>query len=227
LDEWFHEAVFLDDVLSAPLSTYVLIEALGIASLAAVSYVSTNLDNLILLSAYGAKPGTRPLFVKLTFVFVCLTVLFVSLALARAADTLPTVDLRYLGLLPISLGGYQLVQMLKDRGGKKDSEPDKTFEAAGFAAYFGFALVLLANSGDSVSLMAPLFADLKPMFVLAGFTAAMMAAVLMSVLAGQLVRHPAARSFAETVGKWVLPFLLIGIGLLIFLDKPAAIFLDQ
>ena len=217
----------MDDVLSAPLSTYVLIEALSIASLAAISYISTNLDNLILLSAYGAKSGTRPLFIKLTFVIVCLTVLFVSLALARAADTLPTVDLRYLGLLPMSLGGYQLVQMLKDRGGKKNSELDKTFEAAGFAAYFGFALVLLANSGDSVSLMAPLFADLKPMFVLAGFAAAMMAAVLMSVLAGQLVRHPAARSLAETIGKWVLPFLLIGIGLLIFLDKPAAIFLDQ
>jgi cadmium resistance protein CadD (predicted permease) len=226
LDGWFHEAFFLDDVLSAPVSTYVLIEALSIASLAAASYVSTNLDNLVLLSAYGAKPGTKPLFVKLTFVFVCLTVLFVSLALARAADTLPAVDLRYLGLLPMSLGGYQLVQMMKDRG-KKDREPDKTFEAAGFAAYFGFALVLLANSGDSVSLMAPLFADLKPMFVLAGFAAAMLAAVLMSMLAGQLVRHPAAQSVVETIGKWVLPFLLIGIGLMIFMDKPADIFLDQ
>ena len=53
--------------MSAP----VLVEALSVASLAAVSYVSTNLYNLVLLSAYGAKPGTRPLFVKLTFVFVC------------------------------------------------------------------------------------------------------------------------------------------------------------
>jgi hypothetical protein len=76
--------------LSAPVSTHVLIEALSVASLAAVSYVSTNLDNLVLLSAYGAKPGTRPLFVKLTFVFVCFVVLLVSLALARAADSLPT-----------------------------------------------------------------------------------------------------------------------------------------
>ena len=61
-------------------STHVLIEALSVASFAAVSYVSTNLDNLVLLSAYGAKPGTRPLFVKLTFVFVCFVVLLVSLA---------------------------------------------------------------------------------------------------------------------------------------------------
>ena len=69
--------------MSDPVSTHVLIEGLSIASLAAVSYVSTNLDNLVVLSAYGAKPGYRPLFVRLIFVFVCVTVLFISLALAR------------------------------------------------------------------------------------------------------------------------------------------------
>jgi cadmium resistance protein CadD (predicted permease) len=86
-------------------------------------------------------------------------------------------------------------------------------------------LVLLANSSDSVSIMTPRFADLKPMFVLIGFVAAVMTAILMGALAEQLVRHSAARSFIEKIGKWVLPFFLIGIGLLIFTDKPADIFL--
>jgi cadmium resistance protein CadD (predicted permease) len=106
-------------------STHVLIEALSVASFAAVSYVSTNLDNLVLLSAYGAKPGTRPLFVKLTFVFVCFVVLLVSLALARATDSLPTVDIRYLGLIPLTLGAYQLVRLTMGQGGEKAGEPDK------------------------------------------------------------------------------------------------------
>jgi cadmium resistance protein CadD (predicted permease) len=213
------------DEVSAPVSTLVLIEALSIASLVAVFYVSTNLDNLILLSTYGAKPGSRPIFVKLTFVFVCLVVLLISLALARAADTLPTVDLRYLGLLPMTLGAYQLVQLMMGRGGEKNGAPDGTPGSITFAAYSGFALVLLANSSDSVSIMTPLFADLKPMFVLIGFAAAVMAAILMGSLANQLVRHPVMRSFVEKIGKWVLPFLLIGIGLLILTDKPADIFL--
>jgi len=130
------------DEVSDPVSTHVLIEGLSIASLAAVSYVSTNLDNLVVLSAYGAKPGTRPFFVKLIFVFVCVTVLLISLALARAADTLPTVDLRYLGLIPITLGAWQLVQLMMDRGKDESGEPDKTLGAAGFATYFAFALVL-------------------------------------------------------------------------------------
>jgi cadmium resistance protein CadD (predicted permease) len=212
--------------LSAPVTTQVLIEALGIASLSAVSYVSTNLDNLILLSAYGAKPGTRPFFVKLTFVFVCLIVLLVSLALARAADTLPTKNIRYLGLIPLTLGIYQLARLLMGWGGDKSDGLDKTPGPIGFATYFGFALILLANSSDSVSIMTPLFADLKPAFVLICFAAAVTMAIMMSSLANHLVRHPATRSFVEKIGKWVLPFLLIGIGLLIFTDKPADIFLE-
>jgi cadmium resistance protein CadD (predicted permease) len=183
------------------------------------------LDNLVILSAYGAKPGYRPIFVKLTFVFVCLVVLLISLALARATDTLLTLEIRYLGLLPIALGFYQLVQLMIGWGEEKSDRPDEAPGTSGFAIYLAFALILLANSSDSVSVMTPLFADLKPVFVLTCFAAAVTAAILMGSLANFLVRHPATRSFVEKIGKRVLPFLLIGVGLLIVTDKPADIFL--
>jgi cadmium resistance protein CadD (predicted permease) len=111
------------------------------------------------------------------------------------------------------------------RGGEKAGEPDKIPGPIGFVTYSGFALVLLANSSDSVSIMTPLLADLKPMFVLICFAAAMTAAIMMGLLANYLVRHPAMRSLVEKSGKWVLPFLLIGIGLLNLTDKPVDIFL--
>jgi cadmium resistance protein CadD (predicted permease) len=62
-------------------------------------------------------------------------------------------------------------------------------------------LVLLANSSDSVSIMTPLFADLKPMFVLTCFAAAVTTAILMASLANYLARHPATRTFVEKTGK--------------------------
>jgi cadmium resistance protein CadD (predicted permease) len=77
-----------------------------------------------------------------------------------------------LGLLPLTLGAYQLVQLMMGRGGEKSGEPDKIAGPIGFVTYSGFALVLLANSGDSVSIMTPLFADLKPVFVLICLAAA-------------------------------------------------------
>ena len=36
-----------------------LIEAMSVGSLAAISYGSTNFDNLVILSAYSVKPGYR------------------------------------------------------------------------------------------------------------------------------------------------------------------------
>ena len=96
----------------------------------------------------------------------------------------------------------------------------------GFATYIGFALVLLANSSDSVSVMTPLLADLKPLLVLVTFAAAVVMAILMTWLANVLAHHPASRAYLEKIAKWALPFLLIGIGVLILRDEPSDIFLQ-
>lgn len=192
--------------------------------MAAVSYVSTNFDNLVILSAYGVKSGYRPLFVRLTFIFVCLTVLVASFSLAQAADALPTGKIRYLGLIPMGLGGYHLLRLIIDRASGEEPRLTEPAGPIAFSAYLSFALVLLANSGDTIGVMTPVLADLRPAFVLACFAAAMAMAIFMSSLASALARHPASRVYLEKLAKWVLPFLLIGIGILIFTDEPSDVF---
>ena len=204
-----------------------MIEALSVASMAAVSYVSTNFDNLAILSVFSVKPGYRPLYVKATFVIVCLTVLVVSLLLAKAAASSGFAEhVRYLGLIPISLGGYQLLNLLTGRAGDEGAEAVDGPAAMGFPAYLGFALVLLANSGDSISVMTPLLADLKPSLVLASFIAAIVVALVMTWLSHLLSRHPLSRAALERLAKWALPFLLIAIGALILSDAPAELFVE-
>ncbi len=53
------------DSAARPLSSF------GALSVAAIVYGSTNFDNLVILSAYGARPGCRTLLVELTFLGVC------------------------------------------------------------------------------------------------------------------------------------------------------------
>ena len=97
-----------DDGMKALFSSYELLELASVASLTAASYASTNFDNLVVLSAYCARPGYQTFHIKLTFVLASLTVLVISLALGNAADALPANKIRYLGLVPIALGCYQL-----------------------------------------------------------------------------------------------------------------------
>ena len=195
-----------------------MIQTLSISGVAAISYVSTNFDNLVFLLAYGVKPGYKPRLVNLTFLLVCLVVLVASLLLALAVSTLPPEKIRYVGLIPIGYGCYHLAQVFMGRvdgnvlGSNEDPGP------IGFSAYLGFALVLLANSGDTMSVMMPIFANLRPVFVLACFAAGIAMAMFMSALASVLALYPASRRRLEKLHKWVLPFLLIGIGILILTE---------
>lgn len=153
--------------------------------------------------------------VKLTFILVCLTVLLVSLALAQAADALPKDKIRYLGLIPMGIGGYHLAKLIMRRLSADSRRPDAPSGPIGVAGYVGFASALLANSGDSVIVMTPLFADLEPALVIGCFAAAVAMALLMSTLASLVAGHPAWSAKVEKISEWALPFILVGIGALI------------
>jgi cadmium resistance protein CadD (predicted permease) len=211
-------------LLSDPTSSHVLVKTLSLAGVAAISYVSTNFDNLVFLLAYGAKPGYKLLLVNLTFLLVCIVVLVASLALALAANTLPAERIRYLGLVPIGVGCYHLVKLVAGRVGAKILGLNEGPGPIGFSAYLGFALVLLANSGDTLSVMTPILAGLQPVFVFACFAAALAMAIFLTALAGSLARYPKSKPYLEKLHKWVLPFLLIGIGVLILTDTRVEMF---
>lgn len=203
--------------MTLPEPALAVFEAVGVAAVAAISYGSTNLDNLVVVSAYAGKSGFRPLFVKLTFVFACLAVLTVSVGLAEAAAQLPGDRLRLLGLIPMAIGSFHLVRLIARRsGGAAQPAGAAIAPAAGLAAYAGLAAALLANSSDSVIVMAPLLAELEPALLAGCFAAALAMAIAMSALAGFLARHPAIGAHIEKYADWALPFVLIGVGALIF-----------
>ncbi len=198
----------------------VVIEAIGIAGVVAVSYASTNVDNLVILSAYCAKSGYRPLFVKLTFVLVSLIVLLVSLGAAQAVDALLADKLRYLGALPIGLGLDSLAKLAFPPT-TEDARLDEFPASAAWSIYLGLALTLLANSSDSMIVLAPVLGDLRPAFVFACVLAAAAVALGMSSLASLVGGNPLLRAQFEKLADWLLPFLLIGIGVMIIADIPS------
>lgn len=219
----FARRLRLDD-LSAPAPA---IEAMALAGLVAASYASTNLDNFLVVSAYAAKSRYRPFYVKLTFVLVSLTVVLLSFMLALAADRLVADKLRYLGVIPIGLGLYYLARLVLGRSQAKGAVSPDGPGAAGWSIYLGFALALLANSSDSVIVLAPLFADIRLALVVVCALAAVAVAIAMSSVATLVANHPLLREKLERWADWALPFLLIAIGLMIVLDKPADIFVEE
>ncbi len=110
--------------------------------------------------------------------------------------------------------------------GSKIQNKDERAASPALSLYLGFALVLLANSSDTISLLTPIFADLKSEFLFVCFAAAAAMAVFMSSIAHYLASHPISRAFLEKLAERVLPFLLIGIGILVLADWPSDVFVE-
>jgi cadmium resistance protein CadD (predicted permease) len=139
-----------------------------------------------------------------------------SVGAAYAATAVPTAWVHWLGLLPIAMGVWLLVQLVRHRGDGKPDRPDdvaaeQQFEAKLHSQWLGVTAITIANGGDNLSVYIPLFAKdvaALPVYV-AVFT------VLTAVwcwLGYALVKNPIGGAVMERWGHILLPFVLIGIG---------------
>ena len=132
----------------------------GLASLFAAGYVATNLDNLLLMVLLlGSYPQAR-----LRILAGSLAAAGVLLAACLAAVVLGTlVDpalLGYLGIVPVALG----LRMLHQRNtGEAGSSEGRMAGVDG--GWFSTSALLLGNSGDTLAVFVPLFAESDPRYL--------------------------------------------------------------
>jgi len=178
-----------------------LAECLTVSVLA---FVSTNLDDVLVLLAFLADPKVRKWHVLLGQYLGLAVLTGGSWLLAMFALHLPVLAVRGLGLLPIALGL---------RGLWKLRHPDDDEDApSGLQGLLTVAMVTVANGGDNVAVYVPLIGKLghAGILVLAAVFALMTA--IWFGLALWLLSH---RSVLKAVDKWghiVTPLVLIAIG---------------
>jgi cadmium resistance protein CadD (predicted permease) len=118
----------------------------------------------------------------------------------------------YVGTLPIALGVYRLVSLRRSAGGGDAVAPAQALGAGAVAA------LTLANGGDTIAVLLPLFADTEDAMigVLAGTIVG--AAVLWFALARAIAKQDWVRRTLPRVERWLVPTLLIGVGFYILLN---------
>jgi cadmium resistance protein CadD (predicted permease) len=192
---------------------------LPVIALGITAFVATNLDDsLILLLFFGDRRfRARHVFAGQALgisLLVLLSLIGVVLAL-----TIPERWLGLLGLLPIALGIRQLVEWRVDR--EKDEKPlvvPYVHNRSGWRRAATVAGVTLANGGDNIGVYMPLFATrslAQTVLLLAVFT------VMLGVWtfgAFYLARQSVAARPLQAIGRRLLPYALIAIGLVILAD---------
>jgi cadmium resistance protein CadD (predicted permease) len=184
---------------------------------AVAAFVSTNLDNLFLLMALMGGSQVRTSVVAAAYAAAIALVVTLGLAGSFAADFVSNEWLRALGLVPLGMGIWRLKGLLGREPAEHAEHAETQRPAAGGVSVFG---VMLANSGDSLGVFASLMGETSERLEIVVIATALAMSGVWVLAARWIVEHPGLAPLLRRVDRYLVPALLIAIGLYILFDTP-------
>ncbi|WP_013325229.1 cadmium resistance transporter [Gloeothece verrucosa] len=200
------------------------------------AFSATNLDDILILMLFFSQ--AKSLFSRRQIVIGqylgVMALVLVSLTGFFGGLLLPESWIGLLGLAPIAIGINRLLNGDNDESEEKPtlSQPKRHSAWGNFLSpqTYGVAAVTLANGGDNVGIYVPLFAHCTPQNLLIILSVFFCLIGVWCYVAYGLTRVPVIADNLTRYGNYLVPFVLIGLGLTILieshtLENPALIIL--
>lgn len=188
-------------------------DAVELIGIAVVLFVSTNVDDVFVLLGFFSDPKFRPRQVVAGQYAGILALFSVSIVASLLSLVVSPAYIGLLGVAPIFLGLKKLWELRRGVDVVDDPEQHRAGAAPGNVAMV--AAVTIANGGDNISIYTPLFATRTgPDIAVIGLVFATMTALWL-LLAFRLTSHPMLGTPIRRYGHWIVPTVLIGLGVLI------------
>lgn len=192
-------------------------ELLALIGLAVVLFASTNVDDIFVLLGFFSDRRFRVREIVVGQYLGIGALVAVSVAGSLISLVLAPAYVGLLGLLPILIGLKKLREL---RRGSEQTEQEAEHRASEGTAgrVASVAGVTVANGGDNIGIYTPLFATqtMPEIGVIAAVFTAMTALWLFA--AHHLVNHRTIGAPIRRYGHRLVPFVLIGLGLLIMVE---------
>lgn len=187
------------------------------------AFTATNLDDILILMLFFSQINT--IFRKrhivagqylgfAALVLASLPSFFGSLLLPRACIGL-------LGLVPIAIGISRLVNSDQENDAEQDQTPAQSTWFSSFISpqAYSVAAVTFANGGDNIGIYMPLFASCtwQNLVIILGVFFSLVG--VWCLAAYQLTQVPAIADHLTHYGNYLVPFVLISLGVLILVDS--------
>lgn len=184
--------------------------ALGIAL-----FVATNLDDIFILLVFFADRRLRTRNIVAGTYLGMGALVLISAAGALIALVIPPSYVRLLGLIPIALGIKALIWRDDD---DDEEERARGAQSSAHAQAAVVAAVTIANGGDNIGVYTPVFAIQSSYEVAVIVSVFAVMTALWCALAHWLVNHPTIGAPFRRYGHCILPFVLIGVGVIVMLS---------
>ncbi len=184
----------------------------SLALLSTGAFVSTNIDDLLLLVGFFSDRSFSRGLIFAGQILGMAIIVAISLAAASVAFAISPAHVGLLGLAPIVIGMAKLLRL-----GKTEEEGQPT--AVGVLQV---ATVTIVNGGDNIAAYTPIFATQGSREMSATLAIFAVLTLVWCFAALGLVRHTALGKPLRRYGHVLLPFILIGLGVLILYRSGAA-----
>ena len=179
--------------------------------LAIVTFVVTNIDDLLLLSIYFSTGKYRSWSIVSGQYLGIITLIVISLSGVLVGKILADHWVSLLGLMPHFLG-------IKDIFKKNDDDEAGLQPPAQKFHVLHVALVTVANGGDNVGVYAPVFGNIDPALVILYVVIFLLLTACWCWLGSFIATHPGVKRIFSKYGHMILPGFLIILGLIILKD---------
>ena len=190
-------------------------DVLPIIGVAAIAFLATNADNLLLLFAFLADRSFKPWQVIVGYALGMVAILALSWLVAWFAHFLRPDYVGFLGIVPIGFGLKRLFDRFVRHA---DSAKPASSQRSTHSQIITVALADVAHGPDTIILFSALLTDAD---LVAQFSISIAYLVFVfgwCSLGFFLLRHPRVRGPAQRYGDHLSPYLLIGVGIYIVLN---------
>lgn len=187
------------------------------------AFTATNLDDILILmlffSQVNAIFGKRHIVAGQYLGFAALVA--ASLPSFIGSLLLPRPCIGLLGLVPIAIGISRLVNANADNNAEQDETPAQPSWFSSFISpqTYSVAAVTFANGGDNIGIYMPLFATCtwQNLMIILGVFFSLVG--VWCFAAYKLTQVPVIADNLTRYGNYLVPFVLISLGVLIVVDS--------
>lgn len=184
------------------------------------SFAITNIDDLFILVTFFAEAACGKTLTPLTIAagqYVGFTaILVLSMIGYAAAVVLPTEPIGFLGLLPILLVFWSLLDLfLKD----EDDKDEVGVGVGGWRAISKVGLITIVNGGDNIGTYIPLFAQARKADMAVYLVTYYVLLGVLCFVAWLVMQQKNILAVAEKYASVVVPILYMGLGVFIIVDS--------
>ncbi|KAK6351240.1 hypothetical protein TWF718_004410 [Orbilia javanica] len=194
-------------------------QALGTAC---STFVVTNIDDLFVLVTFFTESSVNknltPLLITVGQYVGFTVIITISMIGFAVAQAIPSEPIGFLGLLPILLGVWKVLELLFPSD-PEDEEEEQNIKAAGLKCVMKVAGITIMNGGDNIGTYVPLFSQVERVEIAVYIVTYYILLGVWCLLAFLILKQRHILAIAQKYAGLVVPLLYIGLGIFIIIKS--------